>query len=145
MRDAGDGAGNDQADVGSTTFERDHEMSLANNARDMLTQTENALGASRTAPTACARVWSADRQDAGDGFPPCDTVPDMQAARGASLNASDPANHTRHGPRPSGAPGRVLLRIFAAVAVLGYLVDLVLKNPRRRPAHPDRPTGPGGR
>jgi DnaK suppressor protein len=43
MRDAGDGAGNDQADVGSTTFERDHEMSLANNARDMLTQTEHAL------------------------------------------------------------------------------------------------------
>jgi DnaK suppressor protein len=43
MRDAGDGAGNDQADVGSTTFERDHEMSLANNARDMLAQTEKAL------------------------------------------------------------------------------------------------------
>jgi DnaK suppressor protein len=43
MRDAGDGAGNDQADVGSTTFERDHEMSLANNARDMLAQTEHAL------------------------------------------------------------------------------------------------------
>lgn len=44
MRDAGDGAGNDQADVGSTTFERDHEMSLANNAREMLAQTERALG-----------------------------------------------------------------------------------------------------
>jgi RNA polymerase-binding protein DksA len=43
MRDAGDGAGHDQADVGSTTFERDHEMSLANNARDMLTQTSHAL------------------------------------------------------------------------------------------------------
>ncbi len=43
MRDAGDGAGNDQADVGSTTFERDHEMSLANNARLMLMQTEHAL------------------------------------------------------------------------------------------------------
>jgi RNA polymerase-binding protein DksA len=43
MRDAGDGAGTDQADVGSTTFERDHEMSLANNARDMLAQTERAL------------------------------------------------------------------------------------------------------
>ncbi len=43
MRDAGDGAGNDQADIGSTTFERDHEMSLANNARDMLTQTQHAL------------------------------------------------------------------------------------------------------
>jgi len=43
MRDAGDGAGNDQADVGSTTFERDHGMSLANNAREMLAQTEHAL------------------------------------------------------------------------------------------------------
>ncbi len=43
MRDAGDGAGNDQADVGSATFERDHEMTLANNARDMLAQTERAL------------------------------------------------------------------------------------------------------
>jgi RNA polymerase-binding protein DksA len=43
MRDAGDGAGNDQADVGSASFERDHEMSLANNARLMLTQTEHAL------------------------------------------------------------------------------------------------------
>ena len=43
MRDAGDGAGNDQADVGSTTFERDHEMSLANNAREMLAQTERAM------------------------------------------------------------------------------------------------------
>ena len=44
LRDGGDGAGNDQADVGSTTFERDHEMSLANNARDMLAQIEHALG-----------------------------------------------------------------------------------------------------
>ncbi len=43
MRDAGDGAGNDQADVGSATFERDHELSLANNARDMLVQTQHAL------------------------------------------------------------------------------------------------------
>nr|WP_133800403.1 TraR/DksA C4-type zinc finger protein [Kribbella sp. VKM Ac-2527] len=43
LRDGGDGAGNDQADVGSTTLERDHEMSLANNARDMLEQIERAL------------------------------------------------------------------------------------------------------
>ena len=43
LRDGGDGAGNDQADVGSTTLERDHEMSLANNARDMLDQLERAL------------------------------------------------------------------------------------------------------
>jgi DnaK suppressor protein len=43
LRDGGDGAGNDQADVGSTTLERDHEMSLAANARDMLDQIERAL------------------------------------------------------------------------------------------------------
>ena len=43
LRDGVDGAGNDQADVGSTTFERDHELSLANNARDMLIQTQHAL------------------------------------------------------------------------------------------------------
>jgi len=38
-----DGAGNDQADVGSATFERDQEMTIANNAREMLTQSERAL------------------------------------------------------------------------------------------------------
>jgi RNA polymerase-binding protein DksA len=43
LRAGGDGAGNDQADVGSTSLERDSEMSLANNTRDMLMQTERAL------------------------------------------------------------------------------------------------------
>jgi DnaK suppressor protein len=43
LRDAGDGAGDDQADAGSKTFEREHEMSLANNTRDMLAQAEHAL------------------------------------------------------------------------------------------------------
>jgi RNA polymerase-binding protein DksA len=43
LRDAGDGAGDDQADAGSKTFEREHEMSLANNTRDMLLQAERAL------------------------------------------------------------------------------------------------------
>jgi len=43
IRDSGDGAGDDQADAGSKTFEREHEMSLANNARDMLLQVEHAL------------------------------------------------------------------------------------------------------
>ena len=44
LRDAGDGAGDDPADAGSKTFEREHEMSLANNTRDMLMQAERALG-----------------------------------------------------------------------------------------------------
>ncbi|MDP9445378.1 MAG: TraR/DksA family transcriptional regulator [Actinomycetota bacterium] len=43
FRDGGDGAGHDQADVGSTAFERDHEMSLARHSRDLLAQTEHAL------------------------------------------------------------------------------------------------------
>jgi len=43
IRDSGEGAGDDQADAGSKTFEREHEMSLANNARDMLQQVDHAL------------------------------------------------------------------------------------------------------
>ena len=43
IRDGNDGAGNDQADVGSNTLERDHEMSLATNWREMLQQVEHAL------------------------------------------------------------------------------------------------------
>jgi len=43
IADSGDGAGDDQADAGTKTFEREHEMALANNARDLLEQVENAL------------------------------------------------------------------------------------------------------
>ena len=39
----GDHDGDDAADAGSKTFEREHEMSLANNTRDMLVQAERAL------------------------------------------------------------------------------------------------------
>lgn len=38
-----DGAGNDQADVGSTSLERDAEMSLVANHRELLVQVEKAL------------------------------------------------------------------------------------------------------
>ncbi len=40
---SGVGAGDDQADAGTKTFEREHEMSLVYNARDMVVQTERAL------------------------------------------------------------------------------------------------------
>lgn len=43
LLDASDGAGRDPADVGSTNFERDQEMSLAANAREMLDQIELAM------------------------------------------------------------------------------------------------------
>lgn len=44
MREGTDGAGRDPADVGSSNFERDQEMSLAQNQREMLDQARLALG-----------------------------------------------------------------------------------------------------
>jgi RNA polymerase-binding protein DksA len=43
MRDAGDGAGHDQADVGATSFERDHELTVLARERETLAQIERAL------------------------------------------------------------------------------------------------------
>jgi RNA polymerase-binding transcription factor DksA len=43
IQESGEGAGDDQADAGTKTFEREHEMSLVINARDMVLQTERAL------------------------------------------------------------------------------------------------------
>jgi len=43
MRESGEGSGDDQADAGAATWEREHEMSLANNARALMQQTEHAI------------------------------------------------------------------------------------------------------
>ncbi len=43
MRDAGDGAGHDQADMGATSFERDHELTVLNIERDKVAQIDRAL------------------------------------------------------------------------------------------------------
>lgn len=43
MRDSGDGAGQDQADVGATSFERDHEMTVLAMEREKLAQIDHAL------------------------------------------------------------------------------------------------------
>lgn len=43
MLDAGSGAGDDQADAGTATFEREQEISLANNAREVFEQSARAL------------------------------------------------------------------------------------------------------
>lgn len=43
MRSYGDGAGDDQADAGAATWEREHELSLTNNARSLLEQSQHAL------------------------------------------------------------------------------------------------------
>ena len=43
LGDAVSDAGDDQADVGAKTYQREHELSLAYNARDLLAQSERAL------------------------------------------------------------------------------------------------------
>ncbi|KUG53557.1 DNA-binding protein [Serinicoccus chungangensis] len=42
-RSFGDGAGDDQADAGAATWEREHELSVTNNARDLIDQNAHAL------------------------------------------------------------------------------------------------------
>jgi DnaK suppressor protein len=43
LDDAVGDAGDDQADVGAKTYEREHELAMTHNARELLTQTEQAL------------------------------------------------------------------------------------------------------
>jgi len=43
LGDAVGDAGEDQADVGAKTFEREHELALTHNARELLAQTERAI------------------------------------------------------------------------------------------------------
>jgi len=43
LGDAVGDAGDDQADVGAKTFEREHELALTHNARELLAQNERAL------------------------------------------------------------------------------------------------------
>jgi RNA polymerase-binding protein DksA len=43
QQSSNDGAGDDQADAGSKTFEREQELSIANNRRDLMAQMERAL------------------------------------------------------------------------------------------------------
>lgn len=42
-RSFGDGAGDDQADAGAATWEREHELSVTNNARNLVDQHQQAL------------------------------------------------------------------------------------------------------
>ena len=42
LRNSGDGAGDDQADSGSSALEREQELTLVNNTRDLLAQTTRA-------------------------------------------------------------------------------------------------------
>ena len=43
LRNSGEGSGDDQADYGSSALEREQELTLLNNTRDVLAQNRNAL------------------------------------------------------------------------------------------------------
>jgi DnaK suppressor protein len=43
LRNSGDGAGDDQADSGSSALEREQELTLVNNTRNLLAQASHAL------------------------------------------------------------------------------------------------------
>ncbi len=99
LRDGGEGAGSDQADIGSTALERDAEMSLANNTRDMLFQVDRAKArlddGSYGICESCGNPIGKARLMA---FPACDTVHVMQATPGAPLTTGGTAAPTHRDP-----------------------------------------------
>ncbi|GGM39352.1 TraR/DksA family transcriptional regulator [Promicromonospora citrea] len=56
LRNSGDGAGDDQADYGSSALEREQELTLVNNMRDLLEQTNHALDRIRKGTYATCEV-----------------------------------------------------------------------------------------
>ena len=118
MRDAGDGAGDDQADAGAKTFEREQEISLANNSREMLDQSEHALeridDGTYGICESCGNPIGKLRLQA---FPRATLCSVMQAEAGAPLipppagrvtDAVLPSPSTR--PEPSGAISAIAVR-----------------------------------
>lgn len=56
LRNSGDGAGDDQADYGSSALEREQELTLVNNMRDLLAQTTHAIERIRSGAYATCEV-----------------------------------------------------------------------------------------
>ena len=119
LREGGEGAGNDQADVGSNTFERDHEMSMAKNARENLELVHAAIQRIDEGIVRHLRVlWGADRQDAVAGVPACDTVHAMQTTPGTSL--TDARSTRDDGVRPE-------IVLWVTVALTAFVLDQATK------------------
>jgi DnaK suppressor protein len=59
LRNSGDGAGDDQADYGSSALEREKELTLVNNLRDLLAQTSHALERIRKGTYATCEITGA--------------------------------------------------------------------------------------
>ena len=125
MRDSGDGAGQDQADMGATSFERDHELTVLNSERDKLHQIDRALAriddGTYGVCESCGNPIGKMRLMA---FPACHTVHDMQAARGTSLSRR--LQPDGHPVRPVSCAG-VRVVLFARLRRVLYAADQVTK------------------
>ena len=121
MRDPGDGAGQDQADMGATSFERDQELTVLNSERDKLHQIDRALARIDDGTygicESCGEPIGKMRLKAF----PCHTVHDMQAARGTSLSHADSSPNDTSPFRPALGSGSCCSPSSAAL--------------RRRPGH----------
>ena len=83
--------GDDQADSGSSALEREQELTLVNNTRDLLDADDARAGPHRPRHVRHVRVVrQGDRQGAAAGVPARHAVRGVQAARGASLSGRAP-------------------------------------------------------
>ena len=105
-----DSAGDDQADTGTKTFEREQEITLANNLLERITQVERAIERLGEGHYGwCERCGNAIPVERLAAFPSATLCVPVQAVGGATLNAR--RGHGRHrgdrapgaGPRP-GSP-----------------------------------------
>ena len=81
-----DGAGDDQADAGSKTFEREQEQSIAANRFDIMTQIQRAVERIDAGTYGyCESCGQPDPEGAPQGVPDGDARRRVQAARGAPL------------------------------------------------------------
>ena len=118
LRDGSEGAGRDPADVGSANFERDAEMSLASNAREMLDQSGSPCDTLSSVPTAAAITVGSPSARVGCKLSACHTVCHVQAARGTAITSLSDVGPIER---------RRLRLLVALIAVAGLTADLVTK------------------
>ncbi len=98
LGDAVGDAGDDSADAGAKTFEREHELALTQNARELLAQTQRVLSKIEGGSYGGLRIMrQADREGTPAGVPPGHPLRGVQTARGTALNGAGTAGDPDHG------------------------------------------------
>ncbi len=133
-------AGDDEADVGVKTFERDHEFAMTSNARNLLEQTEKVLAridaGSYGVCESCGQPIGKARLMAFPRAVLCVTCKQREELDGSGARdgpAPELYARTRHGTRMHGtkadaeAPGGRKLPVVIGVAVFVLALDVVTK------------------